>query len=365
MSPWRYNMSYILKRGKYWHLNFVFNSREFRYSLKTKNKTRAQDLQKKADFHLDIGGFPDTLSIVNESETTADIFQYLNIIDDEINNNVSISPNWRKRQLIYLNHFSKFLKDQKIRFIHQVRISTMQKYRNWRLSINSEKTGETISSKTVKDELMFIKSKIFDRAIEEKIITENPVSRTLKDTKVDRRERPPFSEDEVNRIIKNATNEFHRDFYTALYYTGSRFGEISHLKWDNVNMDEKKINIQNTSDFKTKNRKDRIVPIHPRLLAVLSNRKKESDSVYVFPSPQKSSQPIRTLNRGFNNLKTKLGIPKNKTLHSFRHSFASHLQRRGVPIEVIQELLGHSDIRMTRHYQKIDFSVLQKAIAKL
>ncbi len=365
MSPIGEDMSYLLKRGKYWHINFVFSGKEFRYSLKTKNKTRALDLQKKTDFYLDTGGFPDIHTILNDSGSVADIFQYLNSIEDEINNNTSMSASWRKRQLIYLNHFSQFLKDQKIRFIHQIRISTMQRYRNWRLSLNSEKTGESISSKTVKDELMFIKSKIFDRAIEEKIISENPVNRTLKDTKVERKERPPFSEEEVKVILDNASNDYHRDFYTALYYTGSRFGEISHLMWNNVDFKSKKINIENRADYKTKNRKDRVIPIHPKLLQVLLKRKEKSATGYIFPSPQKRSQPILTLNRGFNRLKKDLSIAKNKTLHSFRHSFASHLQKRGVPIEVIQELLGHSDIRMTRHYQKIDFSVLEEAIAKL
>ncbi|MFX0009065.1 MAG: tyrosine-type recombinase/integrase [Candidatus Hermodarchaeota archaeon] len=358
-------MSYLLKRGKYWQVNFRINNIEYRFSLKTRNKTRADDLKKKIEYQIDLGLFPDIDNIVHEAGNSANISQFVTLVEDEIKNNASISTSWRRRQIIYLNHFSQFLQNERIRFIHQIRISTMQKYRNWRLSLSSEKTGETISSKTVKDELMFIKSKIFDRAIEDKLITENPVNRALKDTKVDKKERPPFTEEEVELILANATNDFHRDFYTALYYTGSRFGEISHLLWSKVDFKNRQIHIDSRAEYKTKNRKDRVVPIHPKLLQVLLKREKRSDSCYIFPSPQNRSQPIMTLNRGFNKLKRDFSIPNNKTLHSFRHSFASHLQKRGVSIEVIQELLGHSDIRMTRHYQKIDFSVLEEAISKL
>jgi len=42
-------MSYLLKRGKRWYIDFRFEGKEFRYSLKTKNKSRAEDLQKKID----------------------------------------------------------------------------------------------------------------------------------------------------------------------------------------------------------------------------------------------------------------------------------------------------------------------------
>ena len=85
----------------------------------------------------------------------------------------------------------------------------------------------------------------------------------------------------------------------------------------------------------------------------------------MFPSTIKKNQPVVSISRGFNRVKSDLRIETVKTLHSFRHSFGSHLQSRGVPIEVVQEMMGHADIRMTRHYQKIEFSVLEKAIKKL
>jgi integrase len=358
-------MSYILKRGRTWYINFPYNGKEYRYSLKTKNKSRAEDLQKRVDFQLDLGSFPDLDYMIYDSGTATNVFEYLKLIKDDISNNQSKSESWRKRQTIYLDHFTQFLSEQRIKFLHKIQISTMQNYRNWRLKTKSTKTGDLMSPKTVKDELIFFKNKVFDRAIEEKLISDNPAIRALKDTKVYRAEPRPFTEAEIQLIIDNAPNEFHRDFYMALCYTGARFGEITHLEWQHIDFENKTIHIEDRPAYRTKTRKSRIIPIHPKLLTTLKHRSEQKDSTFVFPSPVDKSKPIRTLNRGFNKLKERLNIAGEKTLHSFRHSFASHLAERGVPDSVIQQMMGHSRVSMTHQYQKIDTGAMLEALSKL
>ncbi len=212
---------------------------------------------------------------------------------------------------------------------------------------------------------MFLKNKIFERAKEEDPIVSNAFRHVLKGLKVYKREIQPFTEEEVQLLIENATNRLHRDFYTTLYYTGSRFGEVANLEWEDLDFENGVCHICNKSEYQTKTRKSRIVPMHPELIHTLQERKKSIGSKYVFPSPQNNSRPVTTLQRKFPELRDALGIDPTKTLHSFRHSFATHLQKKGVTIEVVQELLGHSDIRMTRHYQKVDFATLQEAVGRL
>ena len=343
----------------------MFDRRPFQYSLRTKNKTRATYLQEKIDNMLDVGLFPDLVDIIEESFTGVNIFSYLDVIQDNIMNNLSLAPSYRKRQRIILDHFRTFLKKENIKFFTQLSLSIADKYRNYRLSMYSEKTKGEIAPKTVKEELMFLKNKVFERAVDEKLIQENPFRNATKGLRVYQKEIMPFTIEEVQDLIKNAPNKLHREFYIVLYYTGSRFGEIANLEWTDIDFAKNILHIRNKTRFKTKTRKDRVIPLHKELSKVLKERKATSNNRYIFPSPINPLGPIKTLRRGFGEVRDKLKIDPNKTLHSFRHAFASQLQAKGERLEVIQELLGHADIRMTRHYQKIEPDVLKKAVEKL
>ena len=358
-------MSSIYKRGSVWQIKFMFNREPHQLSLRTKTKSRAQDLQKQVDAHLDVGLFPNLDDIIYKPVRSRNIFEYLAEVQDEIENNLSLAPSYRRRQMVFFKHFREFLEKENIRYLGQVTMQSAAKYRNWRLSMPSEKTGRTIAPKTVKEELMFLKNKIFERAKEEDLIVSNPFRRVLKDLKVYKREIQPFTEEEVQLLIEHAPNRLHCDFYTTLYYTGSRFGEVANLEWEDLDFENQVCHIRNKSEYQTKTRKSRIVPMHEELVRALQERQQHVDSRYVFPSPQNSSRPVTTLQRKFPELRNKLGIDPAKTLHSFRHSFATHLQKKGVHIEIVQELLGHSDIRMTRHYQKVDFGTLREAVERL
>jgi integrase len=309
--------------------------------------------------------FPNLSEIIRESYTGVNIFDYLDNIQDDILNNLSLAPSYRKRQRIILDHFREFLKNEHIKFFPQLSLSTAAKYRNWRLSMYSEKTKGNIAPKTVKEELMLLKNKVFERAVDERLIQENPFRNATKELRVYKKEIMPFTIDEVQQLIRHAPNDLHRDFYTVLYYTGSRFGEVANLEWTDIDFDNNVLHIRNKAKYQTKTRKSRVIPLHTDLAKVLRKRHETSNSRYVFPSPIDPSRPIKNLLRKFKAVRDELNIDSGKTLHSFRHAFASHLQAKGVPLEVIQELLGHSDIRMTRHYQKIEPEVLKKAVEKL
>lgn len=358
-------MSSIYKRGTNWQIKFMYRKSPHQLSLKTRSKTRARELQQQVDAWLDAGIFPNLDEIIYEPIKVYDISEYLSQIQDEIENNLSLAPSYRRRQVVFFKHFREFLKKENIRYLSQVKLQTAAKYRNWRLSMPSEKTKQTIAPKTVKEELMFFKNKVFERALDEDMISENPFRRALKDLKVYKREIQPFTEEEVQLLLNNAPNELHRDFYTTLYFTGSRFGEVANLEWDDIDLENKILYIKNKAKHRTKTRKSRQVPLHQKLEAALRQRQEKIDGKYIFPSPNKNGRPVTTLLKKFTQVRNSLGIDPVKTLHSFRHAFATHLQKKGVHIEIVQELLGHSDIRMTRHYQKVDLSTLREAVAKL
>jgi len=229
---------YKNKKSKYYYITYYQDGKKKHFSLKTKNKSRADYLTRTYNQYVDKGIHLSINQLVNEDfkNKTFDFLDFLNTIQTEISGNLSKSPAWRKRQSIYMKHFRNFLERENIQDVHSIDIAAINRYKNWRLSQDSEKTGETISSKTVKDELFFLKNTLFERLVEEEVISKNPARRPLKDLRVYKTERPPFTREEIKKIFGNARTEIDRSLYKILYYSGCRLslmrirGPFSHRK---------------------------------------------------------------------------------------------------------------------------------------
>jgi len=111
----------------------------------------------------------------------------------------------------------------------------------------------------------------------------------------------------------------------------------------------------------SKGKKDRYVQLSPKLLELLriyykSYKRKENLFQCQF-NHKYSARSIQTiLKRALNKCK----IKKRITVHSLRHSFATHLVEQGTDIRIIQEILGHKDIRTTQIYTHISSANISK-----
>ncbi len=136
-----------------------------------------------------------------------------------------------------------------------------------------------------------------------------------------------------------------RDIVFAIANTGMRCGEALALKWENVDEKRRLIRIWPSAEWTTKSGKPREVPINDalaRLLAKLPRR-----SPYVFPS-RKGSRWSRWPQRAFERARDAAGLEGGP--HKLRHSYATEFLARGGSIEMLAQILGHSDERTTRIY---------------
>ncbi|WP_407930057.1 site-specific tyrosine recombinase/integron integrase [Ignavibacterium album] len=156
--------------------------------------------------------------------------------------------------------------------------------------------------------------------------------------------------EEVKNIIYSLTNLKHRAIISTIYSCGLRISEAVNLKIQDIDSKAMTIKIVNA-----KGKNDRIVMLSEKLLELLREYFKEyKPKTYLFEGQFGEKYSTRSIQQIFNNAVTKVKIKKRVTVHSLRHSFASHLLDNGTDIRFIQELLGHKHLSTTQIYTHIN-----------
>ena len=111
-----------------------------------------------------------------------------------------------------------------------------------------------------------------------------------------------------------------------------------------------------------KNGEKRALPINETLLAALHRLPRRLDTPYVFPG--RNGGRLTNINQGFLAARKRAELD-DVTLHTFRHTFASHLVMAGVDLMTVKELLGHKSIKMTERYSHLSPNHKAKAVKVL
>ena len=206
----------------------------------------------------------------------------------------------------------------------------------------------------------------FNRAVEWKNLVTNPLD-SVKLPKLPRNIPLYLTDDKLGLVLAQVKNQTIQDILEFGFLTGCRQGEILGLRWTNVDFGEGLVKIANSSEFLTKSKKERLIPMSKRLRELLERRLPESPTpeTFVFGKTDTSKYSGNYISRRFKAAVTKAGLDKRLHFHSLRHSTATELIRRNAPVAVVQKLLGHSNISTTMIYTHVTNDDVMEALKKL
>ena len=165
-----------------------------------------------------------------------------------------------------------------------------------------------------------------------------------------------LSAKEIKCILQSFKNIKHKALISLIYSAGLRIGEALRLEIKDIDSKRMMLYIR-----QSKGNKDRYVPLSPALLNMLRDYFKAfRPKKYLFEGPNHNQYTTSSARAILKTAVNKCKIKKHITLHTLRHSYATHLLESGTDIRLIQELLGHNSPKTTMIYTHVSTSSLQK-----
>jgi len=194
--------------------------------------------------------------------------------------------------------------------------------------------------------------KLFFTRIQKKDINLEEIERPIRPRKLPE----ILAMDEVASLIKSIRNIKHRTMITLIYACGLRRSELLKLKINSVDSKRGLLYIQSA-----KGKKDRFVPLPEKLIGLMRVYYKEYKPKHWLFESTTRGKPYSdaSLWKIFKQAKDNAGIKKLATLHTLRHSYATHLLETGTDLRYIQELLGHKSSKTTEIYTHVTLQALQ------
>jgi site-specific recombinase XerD len=172
----------------------------------------------------------------------------------------------------------------------------------------------------------------------------------------------------VARLIEASGNLKHQTALAVAYGTGLRVSEVVSLKIGDIDSQRMTLRVE-----QGKGHKDRYAMLSPILLGrlrawwrVARAQGKMPDGGWLFPGLDPIDHlSTRQLNRAVHAAADAAGLDKRVSMHTLRHSFATHLLEAKVDIRVIQVMLGHKKLETTALYAQVATDILREVVSPL
>jgi integrase len=243
-----------------------------------------------------------------------------------------------------LDAFGRFLKKQEVCDVHSITLLVLEGYNEYRTK------KEKCDSKTAYNDALTIKNALkWGSRASRGLLRSNPSAdwETPKPIKPKRR---CYTTEEV-ALMETGVREWLRPVIVTLAFTGLRIGELIHLRWVDVDLEKRVLHIRVQEEWKPKGRRDRWVPLHPKVEAAIRG---QPVGVNVFMGPNggrlKENFTLYCLKKDQVKLKMPLG-----DLHAFRRFFATTMMKAGVNVESVRQWGGWKSLdTMLRYLADVD-----------
>lgn len=155
--------------------------------------------------------------------------------------------------------------------------------------------------------------------------------------------------EDIKKILNSIHNLKHKTLISTIYSCGMRISEALNLKISDIDSKRMMVRIENS-----KGNRDREVMLSQNLLMLLREYYKVyKPKKYIFEGQKGGKYTARSAENILKKALKDSKINKNASLHTLRHSYATHLIEQGTDIRIVQELLGHKNIKTTQIYTHI------------
>lgn len=245
---------------------------------------------------------------------------------------------------VYINFFKSFLNYFPDTSPEEISDDQVNRYMNHLLM--TKKVGTSTQNQVI-NAIKFYYEKV--RKGSRKVYA---LERPLKETKLPK----VLSEEDVIAILRAVDNIKHKTMLWLIYAAGLRRSELINLKINDVDSKRMVLNIR-----AGKGKKDRITLLSEKVLVLLRAYFREyRPKVWLFEGSHGNPYSATSLQKVFAVALKRSGVRKEASLHTLRHSFATHLLERGTDLRYIQSLLGHSSSKTTEIYTHVTTKGFEK-----
>jgi integrase/recombinase XerD len=154
---------------------------------------------------------------------------------------------------------------------------------------------------------------------------------------------------DLEKIFSSVSNIKHKVILYTCYSAGLRVSEVCKLKLSDIYRATKQFRLE-----EAKGKKDRMVMLSDKLLQLIEYYyRAHKPQTYLFEGHHGEPYSTRSVQLIFQKAKQDAGVIRKGSIHSLRHSFATHLLESGIDITLIKQLLGHESIRTTMRYTHV------------
>jgi integrase len=190
----------------------------------------------------------------------------------------------------------------------------------------------------------------FNWALEMELIQRNPFAKLRRRGRTRRRQ--PMTDEEFQTLLSGCDPTFRR-FLIFLKFTGARPGEVSSMRWEDVDFEQAAVMLKEHKTAR-KTGQPRIIPLVPTVIKLLLWVQRQSPNArgqdHVFVNGGGNGFSRGWLSLKMQRLRRRLGLPKHVTLYGLRHRYGLMGIKNGVNLKLLSLCMGHARTQMTEHY---------------